>query len=523
MNKRYNYAAIFNVYTTLGYKGAEENSTLAQIVAQMSGHPLYNKTDEFYILEKAVRQNPEIGRCIISGQSWKDRRYDSGTAACIFTDPSGVHYVSYCGTADGEWMDNAKGMYMKSSPQQERAASYFDDMAVRYGWTSEDQIIITGHSKGGNKAQYTTLMAENAALIDSCYSMDGQGFSPEAVQAFKEKYGDDQYEAVLRKMHSLCGENDYVNPLGITIIPEENRMYIETPVGPYDLIGFHELKQYFLEDADSKTYAGEINQETGRGYMSRLAEDLSHIIMIFQPEDRAVVAMTIMQVMEMREGRTDGLDGTTMPLEEILIFAKKDLVKVVSILLASVEGRRVLAEFGADLIRIGAGDRPGMVVGLMAVITIASPLIITVAKTVAGVAAMLEAGCSILGPFGGMFTGVVQFFTDIVGRLDDLIHGRGLNADYGTFKIEFTTVDTASEELNNYENDLRYIAEEVRRIKEKIDFGILTKYALSIKLAGCARNIEARAESLGGMGNSLAEGRLRYSENERKVIERYGK
>lgn len=516
MDKSYNYAAIFNVYTTLGYKGAKENDTLAQIVDQMSNHPLYNKTDEFYILEKAVRQNPEIGRCVISGQSWKDRRrYDSGTSACIFTDPSGVHYVSYCGTADGEWLDNAKGMYMKSTPQQERAAAYFDDMAVRYGWTSEDQIIITGHSKGGNKAQYTTLMAEHAALIDSCYSMDGQGFSPEAVQAFREKYGDDQYEAILRKMHSLCGENDYVNPFGITIIPEENRMYIETPVGPYDLIGFHEVKQYFLEDAESGTYAGEINPLTGRGDVSRLAEDLSCNIMMFPPEERAAIAMTIMQFMEAGEGRTDGLDGTSLTEEEINTFLQKDVGKIMGILCSSEAGKRLLVQLESDIMK-KVSENPGTVIGVMVIASFLLPKI-------AEMSLFILAGCTILIAAGVEFKDIVNLFFEVSSRLDDLIHGRGLNADYGTFKIEFTTVDAASEAMNDYENDLRYIAEEVRRIKDKVDFGLLTKFALSIQLAGCARNIEARAESLGSMGGRLAEGRFRYSENERKVIERYGK
>lgn len=38
---------------------------------------------------------------------------------------------------------------------------------------SYDSITVTGHSKGGNKAQYVTVLSDK---VDRCISMDGQGF-----------------------------------------------------------------------------------------------------------------------------------------------------------------------------------------------------------------------------------------------------------------------------------------------------------------------------------------------------------
>ena len=38
------------------------------------------------------------------------------------------------------------------------------------------ELTVTGHSKGANKAMYTTIMCNN---VTRCVSFDGQGFSKE--------------------------------------------------------------------------------------------------------------------------------------------------------------------------------------------------------------------------------------------------------------------------------------------------------------------------------------------------------
>ena len=60
-------------------------------------------------------------------------------------------------------------------------------------------IIVTGHSKGGNKAQYVTINSKYNDLIDKCFSFDGQGMSPEAIEAFINRHGKDAYLAQLIK------------------------------------------------------------------------------------------------------------------------------------------------------------------------------------------------------------------------------------------------------------------------------------------------------------------------------------
>lgn len=45
---------------------------------------------------------------------------------------------------------------------------------------------MSGHSKGGNKAQYVTMFSQNRDVIDTCVALDGQGFSDSAMEAMQE-------------------------------------------------------------------------------------------------------------------------------------------------------------------------------------------------------------------------------------------------------------------------------------------------------------------------------------------------
>ena len=64
---------------------------------------------------------------------------------------------------------------------------------------------MTGHSKGGNKAKYITLLDDS---VDRCVSFDGQGFSDE----FMEKY-EDQIAQNQHKIENNNVDYDYVNLL----------------------------------------------------------------------------------------------------------------------------------------------------------------------------------------------------------------------------------------------------------------------------------------------------------------------
>ena len=140
------------------------------------------------------------------------------------------------------------GGYISDTPCQQESLDYIENTLGYYvngNYVGDSQkpyktLTVSGHSKGGNRAQYVTI---TSCIVDKCVSFDGQGFSME----FLEKYKD---EVLKRsdKIISISCEYDFVNCLFYPLpIPVENRIYLAAPylsVGnfpkyhsPYVMIG----------------------------------------------------------------------------------------------------------------------------------------------------------------------------------------------------------------------------------------------------------------------------------------------
>ena len=126
---------------------------------------------------------------------------DDSVPALCFNDPDdpGHAVVVFEGTSgQDEWIDNAIGLGVSDTERQKDALDYIEDLPY-------DDITVAGHSKGGNKAQYVTILSDK---IDRCVSMDGQGFS----QEFLDKY----YAEIQEKGHCIKNyylDGDFVNIL----------------------------------------------------------------------------------------------------------------------------------------------------------------------------------------------------------------------------------------------------------------------------------------------------------------------
>ena len=181
---------LLDTFMYLDYREAREGTSLKNVIKDLENHEDYGgggiHYGEYQILSKAV-QNEQVGELTIHCQSG-NMGYDSGTAACFFVSPDGEKvYVVYRGTGDGEWPDNGLGMTQSATIQQERALSYFEAAAERLELSAEQRVVITGHSKGGNKAQFVAMETKRQELVDVCYSVDGQGFSQKAISRWKQE------------------------------------------------------------------------------------------------------------------------------------------------------------------------------------------------------------------------------------------------------------------------------------------------------------------------------------------------
>ncbi|TYQ16025.1 UNVERIFIED_CONTAM: Protein of unknown function (DUF2974) [Acetivibrio alkalicellulosi] len=319
-------------------------------------------------IERDARENNgRLGSMTIGNQSWNMGYDKKGLNACTFEDSDGNIMVVYRGTGSGEWGDNAEGLIGLSTDtqQQRQAVEYFDRIMERNGYHKRDiDIILTGHSKGGNKAQFTTINSIYRDFITNCFSYDGQGFSPEAIAEFQKI---DNYEELIQKLYSFNGQNDFVNPLGHYIIPEANRHYYQTviPMGvPSNINNFSDLvellknikdigdlKKYHFPDS-ILTEEGRLSERTDQGFLSLFVEKFAEQALTLHPHHRDKIFSTIMGLMQ---GSNETVNGES-------VYSKGDVLATLlsipiladfigaSALYATREKHGILAEYGVALL-----------------------------------------------------------------------------------------------------------------------------------------------------------------------------
>ena len=103
-----------------------------------------------------------------------------------------------------QWRDNFYSANLSDSPHQLRALAWYREIYRRYHLHGRE-ITVTGHSKGGNKAKYITVLDDT---VDHCESFDGEGFSDK----FLKRYND---EIIRRQsvIHNHIVNYDYVSLL----------------------------------------------------------------------------------------------------------------------------------------------------------------------------------------------------------------------------------------------------------------------------------------------------------------------
>ena len=112
--------------------------------------------------------------------------------------------VVFRGTSKGEWLDNFLGGAATdaedgvSTKQQVRALKWYQSLSKAGCY-----VTVTGHSKGGNKAKYITVLDDS---VDRCVSFNGQGFSEEFIDWYYARIG---IRKVIIENHNT--EYDYVN------------------------------------------------------------------------------------------------------------------------------------------------------------------------------------------------------------------------------------------------------------------------------------------------------------------------
>lgn len=134
-------------------------------------------------------------------QNWKivsihDTNAQNGFYACIVETSPGNAVVCFRGSEDmsdpnnlkNDWIYADMGLLNSTCTNQQAEVERF--LAANKELLSKyDNITMTGHSLGGNLAEYATIMSYKYGLdtkIKQCVSMDGPGFSDEFIRANRE-------------------------------------------------------------------------------------------------------------------------------------------------------------------------------------------------------------------------------------------------------------------------------------------------------------------------------------------------
>lgn len=240
----------------LDFEGCE-GSTVNEILNKIensedcNGTEMNNAETKAFInaARKCIERNPSLGEYKMVDCSDK-----SIANTATFSDGDDAVVVFWGTTGEKEWYDNVKvagDYFIKNdaddgeigSVYQEEASEYIREISEKFGYKN---ITVTGHSKGGNKAQYVTLVSDN---IDRCVVFDGQGFSKDFVEAYKDII--DQKKSIIT---NISAEKDIVNGLLVNIAG--TKLYVDTSKVPEEYIQnfFHYHKPNILLDPNGELY-----------------------------------------------------------------------------------------------------------------------------------------------------------------------------------------------------------------------------------------------------------------------------
>ena len=315
--------ALFNLYLYIcHYDPPKISDTIKSaiqkteiLLTKRSGSIPENEIKKLNILKQGIKnnkyfENSKIMDIIIN---------KAGLTAACFYKPDGRISIAFKGTGKSEWMDNGEGLsgiskknkyiyYKKdgnvlyvtnktdyASKSQVEALNYFNKIVSLNSFSLHTDIIVSGHSKGGNKAQFITI---NSPFVTKCFSFNGQGFSPEAIKYF-DKQLNTYFSERKRKIINICSENDYVNVLGNRL--STNNFYIKSANG------LHTLESMLTSN-------GFLREQCERGSISRYVSSVSEKLMNLPSEKRKYVTSGVMNIFQKYIGRefTSGNNKTSL-------------------------------------------------------------------------------------------------------------------------------------------------------------------------------------------------------------------
>ncbi|MEY8460180.1 Mbeg1-like protein [Eggerthellaceae bacterium 24-137] len=194
-----------------------------------------------------------------------DEVLDMQFAATTFVCAGQFAYVGFRGTDTTltGWREDFNMAYMVPVPAQDLAARYLAELAADA--RVPEPIILGGHSKGGNLAEYAALTAEPAVQdrIAHLYNHDGPGFMPGTFSAA-------DYAPVAGRMTKQVPEDSMVgilmtSQMPVQVVRASGRGFEQHSVYRWEVAGAPVGKRPGAEDAKgAKATRGAVGAKAAR-------------------------------------------------------------------------------------------------------------------------------------------------------------------------------------------------------------------------------------------------------------------
>ena len=175
-----------------------------------------------------------------------------GPKAIAFKDEAGNLYVHFNGTGDGKWGYNTQAYDGQASIVQQQSLDFFNETIQKYyEGSGTGKVFVSGHSQGGNTAQYVTINSSYGDYIDTCISLDGPGFSQGIIDQAINQYGEAHFNNQCDKIYAYNGQSDFVSPLGqVHIIPEGHTTVVGNAIfnNNHDIAMAHDVNGMLVKE-----------------------------------------------------------------------------------------------------------------------------------------------------------------------------------------------------------------------------------------------------------------------------------
>lgn len=178
----------------------------------------------------AMARNPRFSSIHVGAVDERfSREHQTQFAAMTLLLPDGTLVVSFRGTDTSfvGWKEDFNMAFQYPVPAQQLAADYVTRVARLW----QGDLVLLGHSKGGNLAVYAALQAGDDVLphIRRVYSLDGPGFPADVVAG-------DRYRAVADRIVKIIPDSSIVGM--ILDSPEDCMVVKSNEYGPMQHLAF---------------------------------------------------------------------------------------------------------------------------------------------------------------------------------------------------------------------------------------------------------------------------------------------